>query len=969
MDATMLLQRLLTAKSKEERQLLLKTHMPLETTFFQLFKARSRKLVEEAGNKPLRATDVGRAAAAFAAARAGMAYVWWARGIAFQFLGQYDDCLAAYTPAISIFAGLGRTEDVAKLQTNCIPPLMRTGHHAEAQAMGQSALETLANQGDTRPVANLLLNLGICALQQGDHADAVAQIGQAVDIFVRLDNTVQAARCQVTQAVALRHLDRFKEAESLLREALQVFADRGAWVPWARTALNLGGLYARLTDYQSALYWLEESRRAFLKSGIEMDAAVVDLYRAQSFLDVGLLPEAAALGKELVETFTQLKMPRQVARVALLLAEVCTQRGQFNPARQELERARRIFCTQGDVVEVATIDLQRAALLREIGRSGSALRLASKVIDVFDADCYPLRYAKTHLIIAGCCEDLGRIAEAQVAYRVAWAAGSCSTNTTEPLPELAYHIAHARGVIAEAAGDWALAQGEYGRAVGYLTRITQGLDIELRSGYLADKRPVYEASLRLALEKNRVTDAFRYSELARASALRDFMGRGQQSWPQTAGNDQTTLEELKVHWAWRVSNLRRPVDLVAEAKKENVKSKDRLAQLRELADLERELADVYRRRRLANPRIAVLEQGQVLELDNVCHHLPDDTALISFDHIDDRLLAFVVTRDKADLVQLDSLSQLRWDAAGLGHALEEIRLFDDPADLALLEANIVDDLQLLYQTILAKPLARLGSDVRRLFIVPCDVLHTLPLEAFHDGQKYLLEQYTVSYLPAASILTALPQPHWPDAGSAVIMGDTWDGRLPHVVDEIHSVTQTLRKSPVGNSVVPLSTAESLREYASQAGLLHIATHGDFRSDAPLFSSLYLSDGPLTVNEVYDLNLSQVALVTLSGCQTGMGQGRGGEMLGLTHAFFFAGAPTLVASRWRVDDKATAQLMQDFYAALARGETVAEALRTAQLNTLAYRPHAGYWAAFAVWGRGFSSIFRDGDGGKTTPSTV
>ena len=79
------------------------------------------------------------------------------------------------------------------------------------------------------------------------------------------------------------------------------------------------------------------------------------------------------------------------------------------------------------------------------------------------------------------------------------------------------------------------------------------------------------------------------------------------------------------------------------------------------------------------------------------------------------------------------------------------------------------------------------------------------------------------------------------------------------------------------------------------------------------------------------------------------------MLGLAHAFFFAGAPTLVVSRWRVDDESTTKLMQDFYAALVRGETVSGALRVAQRGTLASRPHAYYWAGFAVWGRGFDVV--------------
>jgi len=970
MDLETLLRRLLAAKSKEERQALLEEHEALEIAFFQLLKQRVRERVEEDSQETLYMTDIGLEAAEFAAEQEGVAYAWWARGNALLFLGQHDDCLAAYSTAISILAGLDRTGEVAQLQTNCMLPLMWTGRRAEAQAMGQSALKTLAGHEETAQIANLLLNLGICERHQGNHAAAAAQAGQAAEIFTRLNNTVQAARAQVTRAVALEGLDRFAEAETLLEESLSVFADHEAWVPWARTALNLGILHARLADHQAALRWLEESRRAFVQAGIEMEAAVVDLYRVQCFLDVNLLKEATTQGKELVDAFLQLKMPRQVARAASLLAENYARQRRAKLARRELDRARQIFRAQGDTVEVAQLDLRRARLLREIGRPGEALRLASEAAHVLDVHHYPIRHAEAHLTMATCCEDLGRIEEAQVAYQVAWAAGSHPTSTTEPPPVLAYRIAYARGAIAEAAGERTLARGEYGRAVGYLGKIAQGFGLdELRGGYLEDKRAVYEAALRLALEDGKVSDAFRYSELARAGTLRDFLCNSPPTsprpgccpTPRAEEKDWGAIQDLKARWVWRVSHLQRPVDLVAEADEEILEPADRSAWLRELADLERELADAYRRRRLVDPRFAVLEQGEVLGLNEARRDLPDGAALLSFDHVDDHLLAFVVTRDATDVVWLGSLARLRWEAAGLAHALEEVRLFDDPADVATLEDDLLEDLQGFYQAVLAEPLARLGSGVCRLLIVPCDVLRTMPVGTFHDGQQHLLERYAVCYLPSASLLAALPGNRKADGSAPLVMANSWERQLPLTTGEALRVADALQEGTSEQTLLlteERATAEALREHASTAGLVHVAAHGSFRADAPLFSLLHLADGPLTVNEVYGLDLSHAALVTLSGCQTGLGQGRGGEILSLAHAFFFAGAPTLVVSRWGVDDEATAALMQDFYATLVRGETVSGALRTAQLGTLASRPHAYYWAGFAVWGRGFDSIFPD-----------
>ena len=101
-------------------------------------------------------------------------------------------------------------------------------------------------------------------------------------------------------------------------------------------------------------------------------------------------------------------------------------------------------------------------------------------------------------------------------------------------------------------------------------------------------------------------------------------------------------------------------------------------------------------------------------------------------------------------------------------------------------------------------------------------------------------------------------------------------------------------------------------------MLHLACHGQFRPDNPLFSSLRLGDGWLTVRDAYTLDVG-ASLVTLSACETGVSAvAPGDELIGLVRGFFSAGAPSLLLSLWTVDDEATAELMKDFYTTLARG---------------------------------------------------
>ena len=141
----------------------------------------------------------------------------------------------------------------------------------------------------------------------------------------------------------------------------------------------------------------------------------------------------------------------------------------------------------------------------------------------------------------------------------------------------------------------------------------------------------------------------------------------------------------------------------------------------------------------------------------------------------------------------------------------------------------------------------------------------------------------------------------------------------------------------------------LREYGSTCGLLHLATHGAFRADNPLFSWLRLADALLTVRDIYRLRLPRTSLVTLSACEAGLEDLRGGNVLGLSQGFLATGARSLLLSLWAVDDASTAQLMAAFYRWLAQGKTNNAALHEAQREIHQRRSHPFYWAGFVLLG--------------------
>jgi CHAT domain-containing protein len=147
----------------------------------------------------------------------------------------------------------------------------------------------------------------------------------------------------------------------------------------------------------------------------------------------------------------------------------------------------------------------------------------------------------------------------------------------------------------------------------------------------------------------------------------------------------------------------------------------------------------------------------------------------------------------------------------------------------------------------------------------------------------------------------------------------------------------------------------------QYRIVHFATHGLINSQHPELSGIVLSlvdqkgqpqNGFLRLYEIYNLKLN-ADLVVLSACQTALGKEIKGEgLIGLTRGFMYAGAPRVVASLWRIDDRATAELMTRFYRGMiTEGLTPAAALRAAQISMWQEKRWSAppYWAAFTIQG--------------------
>jgi CHAT domain-containing protein len=358
------------------------------------------------------------------------------------------------------------------------------------------------------------------------------------------------------------------------------------------------------------------------------------------------------------------------------------------------------------------------------------------------------------------------------------------------------------------------------------------------------------------------------------------------------------------------------------------------------------------------------------DLARLATDLGSDTALLSLFTTDERTLLFVL-RDGMDAPQVVdaelSAEELRYTYL-LNYADEILnRRIHRAAGRPFTQRWRGLGLRLL------APLAPLLDGVDHLVIIPQGPLHLLPLHALPidaDGET-LWDRFTISYIPAASVLDRLRRREPIVAGKATVLGYTpADPATPRgraeqelFLGEAQAVGDQLRVRPLLNEE---ADAAHLRDALGERTLrlVHLSCHGRFHSNDPLRSGVLLADGPFTARQWMELRF-QADLVALSACETGMSGSLGGdEMAGLSQALLYAGASSLLLGLWSVDARTTAALMVDFYERLWDEQGVkrtdeATALREAALALRDGQllPPSGnlnpadpyYWAPFVLVG--------------------
>lgn len=418
-----------------------------------------------------------------------------------------------------------------------------------------------------------------------------------------------------------------------------------------------------------------------------------------------------------------------------------------------------------------------------------------------------------------------------------------------------------------------------------------------------------------------------------------------------------------------------------------------LSELRELRRKRQQVDDEVRQGSFAlnDPR-----EFQPLTWTEARQALDPGTVMLSYSVGRDRSWLFVGSREHG--LETYSLTvgeeELRDDVESMRELIQPADIKDRSShDRRMFREGIS---RRLYQMLIAPAEERLASS-ERILIVPDGPLHVLPFAALMRSGP-VRGEYLVEWKPLHTVLSAtvyaqlqasrpaarqqqqqqqlalrfvgFGDPYYSQADpqesqstdvrlrSAMDRGLDFEA-LPATRRELDGISQLFPPSAKRVFLGREATEEQAKSSSREARFLHFATHGFYDSVSPLDSGLALAvpstpdgqdNGLLQAWEIFRSVRLEADLVVLSACESGLGRETGGEgLIGLTRAFQYAGARSVAATLWKVDDDITAELMIRFYHHLESGRAKDEALRAAQVEVLKDVPGPYYWAAFQIIG--------------------
>jgi len=858
-------------------------------------------------------------------------------------MGQNRAALEHNAQSAEIFRSLGKNTDLARALNASIQPHILLGEYEQATAAAEEARQIFRAEGNEWRLARVELNAGNILYRQDRFDEALACYERAYQYFLRhKEKDPEAVAVALhNKATCLISVNDFPRALAIYEEARAFSVQHNMPTVVGHADYNIAWLHYLRGEYGRAIDMLRAVRETCRTNEDRYHFALCHMDLSEIYLELNLATEAAEMAQEGAKLFQQLGHGYETAKCLANLAIAHGQHGQAFRAIEIFAKARDIFLREQNRVWPSLIDLYKALLLFNEGRYFEARRLCATALEFFGNSILPGKAILCRLLMARLHAQLGDFALATDECRT-----SLEMLAGMEMPVLNYQAQFLMGKLQLADGKTAEAYESYQRARAALENLRSTLHAEeLKIGFMKNKLQVYEELVELCLARGNsgLQEAFLYMEQAKSRSLLDSILKPGSASATVHGQSQLvrSIAELREELNWYYHRIE--IEQLRQEERSSERVSELLLNARQQED---KLLRALREASSAESHPAGLAPA-ALSLQEIRAKLGTDETMVEYFCVRDRILVALLTSSSLEILPLTIVPRVSNLLRLLQFQLSKLRLGPEYArtfEKALLGAT-QEHLRELYNELIAPVRRRLQG--RHLVFVPHDLLHHLPFAALFDGERYLIDSFSVSYAPSASIY-ALCHDRVASTGGASLLLGIPDEAAPSIADEIRSVAEILPDAQV--FLGAQATSEILQQKGENSRFIHIATHGFFRQDNPMFSGIKLGDSYLSLYDLYQLRWP-AELVTLSGCATGLNViARGDELLGLVRGLLYAGAQSLLLTLWDVHDRSSAEFMKFFYRRMVANPDKAVALQGAMMELREQYPHPFYWAPFTLVGR-------------------
>lgn len=846
-------------------------------------------------------------------------------------------------------------------------------NHALALQSAREALGLWQAADDKTGMARAYAQIARCHFAQSDLSEAVENYQTALQLWRDLNNTHEQATVLIMLCYIEERKGEWSNAISLLTRARPFVDEVNEPYQMAQISSGLAYIFNENGMPETGLAHYQSARDYYLRASDESSANYITLRLGGTYYLLGDYVQA------------------------------------INNLRQALSGV------APDSLDAAACHHQLGMVYLATGEHEVALAHLQSALAIYESASNPKEAAQVLALIGQAYEQQGRVGQARLKYRQAMAAFDKLSDRVNQAA-----VTYALGSLELRARDYSAAEGYLRHSIELtedLRRAPAGSD--LTASFSATVHERYEKYIECLMRQRQTRPAerldvlaFETSELGRARSLAELLSAT--GTDPTAGIDPALAErEKSLRQALRVKEDYRVTLLSGAYRKESLDALEA-----ELARLEADYKHVTETIRERCPSCGQVSRPSAWGLARIQSEVvaDDQTVLLEYSLGEDVSYVWAVTRDQVNSYELPGRARIEETARRAYESLSA-----PPGTEASHELPAA--LRELSQLILAPAAAELKK--RHVIVVADGTLNYIPFQVLPapagDGGP-LVADCEVSNAPSASVLgelreeasrrqpttkvlAAFGNPVF--ASSYALHRKDGEGQQPAAVAELEKgrLVSALRDTGVNGDLAvlgPLFYAKrelkELRDVASddetfvasdfaatrerlisadltQYVILHFATHGLLDTKRPESSGLVLStvdsdgrplNGFVGLRDVYSLR-APVDLVVLSACQTALGKDvRGEGLVGLARGFMYAGASGVVASLWKVEDKATAELMKQFYAnMLQKGMPPGTALREAQ-NVIRQNPRwrsPYYWAGFTLQGEYSRPIRHRPDGSR------